>query len=112
MNMKAIIAAAALVALAPAAYANCVGSDSFYTCYDTGSGNSYTVNRFGNTTMMTGNNTRTGSMWSETTNRFGNNAYTSGQASNGNSWSRTTTPYGTFGTDSRGNAFSNFGFGN
>lgn len=85
--------------------AGCYGTKSNYTCNDS-SGNSYNVQKFGNTTNVYGNNGRTGSSWSSTTNRMGNNSYTTGRAANGNSWSTTTTPYGSFGTDSNGNSWS------
>jgi hypothetical protein len=85
--------------------AACYGTNSYYNCNDS-SGNSYSVQKYGNTTTVTGNNARTGSSWSQTTNRYGGNSYTTGRASNGNSWSTTTTPYGSYGTDSRGRSWS------
>jgi hypothetical protein len=42
------------------ASAGCIGSGSFQTCNDN-SGNSYTINRFGNSTTMNGYNAQTGS---------------------------------------------------
>lgn len=110
MKLKAVaLAVFAAVSFSSVAHATCVGSSTFYTCFDSQSGNSYSVNRFGGTTIMNGTNSRTGSTWSQTTNSFGGNSYTTGRASNGSSWNMTTTPYGSYGTDSRGNSFSNWG---
>jgi len=44
--------------------AECIGSGSFQTCNDD-SGNSYTINRYGNSTTMNGYNAQTGSSWSQ-----------------------------------------------
>jgi hypothetical protein len=44
--------------------AGCIGSGSFQTCNDD-SGNSYTINRYGNSTTMNGYNAQTGSSWSQ-----------------------------------------------
>ncbi len=102
--------AAALFALAASsAWASCVGTDAFRTCYDN-SGNSYQVNRMGNTTMMQGYNAQTGSNWSQTSQQVGNSTFTNGTAANGQSWNSTTMNMGngntmTYGTDSRGNSF-------
>ena len=112
MTFKTIFTAAVLALALPVmpASAACFGSGAFKTCSDS-SGNNYTVNKFGNTTTVTGSNARTGSNWNQTTTTFGSNSYTNG-TTNGRSWNQTTTPYGSFGTDSRGNSFSNFGYGN
>ncbi len=99
--------AIALVFGASQSMAECFGSDSFQTCYD-GSGNSYTVNRYGNTTSTNGYNAQTGSTWSQQSHTYGNITQHNG-ASNGNSWNMTQTQNGfgqTFsGTDSGGNSF-------
>ena len=89
------------------ATAACYGSSSYYTCNDS-SGNSYSVQKYGNSTFMQGRNSRTGSSWSQNTQRYGGNSYTTGRSSNGNSWSSTTTPYGSYGRDSRGNSWSRY----
>ena len=44
------------------ASAACYGTDTFQNCDDS-SGNGYTINRFGDTTIMTGGNAQTGSSW-------------------------------------------------
>ena len=85
--------------------AGCYGTSSVYTCNDN-SGNTYNVTKFGNTSTVYGSNSRTGSRWSSTTNKIGNSTYTTGRDKRGNSWSTTTTPYGSFGRDSRGNSWS------
>lgn len=107
--MRVILLAAVALLNAGVASAQCVGTDSFYTCSDS-SGNSYTVNRMGNTTMMNGYNSRTGSTWSQDSTTFGGTTLHSGRAANGNSWNMTEQTFGgtTFynGTDSRGNSFS------
>lgn len=109
--MKAIIAATVFLAATTTltAQAACVGSGSFYTCNDS-SGNSYNVNRYGNTTQVYGSNANTGSTWSQNSTTMGNTTFHNGTAANGNSWSGTTQSYGGItthqGIDSRGNTYS------
>lgn len=105
-----LIAAFVLTFIAFNASANCTGYGAYRTCYDAQSGNSYTVNRYGNTTRMNGYNSNTGSTWNSTTNRYGNSSNTQGYDSNGNSWNSNTYDYGngnstTYGTDSSGKSF-------
>lgn len=92
-------------------FANCTGSGSIKTCYDTQTGNSYTVSEFGNSTYVTGTNLRTGHTWSQTSNHIGNTTYTNGLDANGRPWNSTTTHIGNTvyqnGVDSDGNSFSN-----
>jgi len=57
--------------------AACYGSSTFENCYD-GSGNTYTVNRFGDTTQMNGFNAQTGSQWSQTSQTYGTMTYHTG----------------------------------
>lgn len=107
--MKKHIAIAAILAAASvSAWANCYGSGSFYTCNDS-SGNSYNVNRYGNTTQVYGSNANTGSTWNQTSQTIGNTTYERGTAANGNSWNGTTSTYGGVtthsGTDSNGNSY-------
>lgn len=106
---RLIILAGILLGTASAANANCFGSGSFYTCSDS-SGNSYTVNKSGNSTTVNGYNAETGSSWNQNTYRSGNTSSTYGTAADGSSWSSQTyrTPGGstTYGTDSKGNSFS------
>lgn len=102
---------AAIAALAfsgsAAAQSNCVGSDSYQTCYDLSTGNSYDIQRYGNTTSMQGHNYGTGSSWSQDSQTIGNTTYHNGRSADGNSWNGTSTRIGgtTYhnGTDSRGN---------
>ena len=109
-RFKHAVAALALsIAVISTAEAACIGSGNFQTCNDN-AGNSYTVNRFGNTTMMNGFNAQTGSTWSQNSNRFGNTVIHNGET-NGNPWSMTQQNLGggfqTFnGIDSRGRSFS------
>ena len=90
------------------AQAGCVGTNAFSTCNDA-SGNNYTVNRFGGTTIMNGNNANTGSQWSQNSNTFGNTTTTNGQT-NGQPWNMTRQSFGGTtmynGTNSAGQSFS------
>lgn len=91
-------------------WAGCYGSDSYQTC-DDDSGNHYSVQRYGDTTTVHGNNYNTGSSWDQTSTRSGNQTYTNGHDADGNPWHSTTTDYGNGnysvqGTDSQGNYFS------
>jgi hypothetical protein len=107
--MRIIHVAVVLALSTSSAWANCVGSGNFRSCYDN-SGNSYSVQRFGNNTIVNGHNGRTGSSWSQNSIDLGNSTYTTGRAANGNSWSMNQFRAGsnTFysGTDSRGRSFS------
>jgi hypothetical protein len=106
--MKRIILLAALLGATLTANASCFGSGSMQTCTDS-SGNSYNVQRYGNTTSVQGYNANTGSTWSQTSNTYGNTTSTYGSAANGNTWNSTTysTPGMTqqYGTDSNGRSF-------
>jgi len=100
--------AASLAILCGSASAACFGTAALETCTDQ-NGNNYTVNRFGNTTMMQGSNMDTGSTWSQSSNTFGNTTVTNGMT-NGRSWNETQTQFGNgfgsaSGTNSRGEAF-------
>jgi hypothetical protein len=109
--MKGLLSAAAitLLLLSTTANAICTGSGSFKTCTDN-QGNSYTIQKFGNQTYMTGNNSRTGSSWSSNSTTIGNTTFQQGRSADGDSWNQTiqnigNTQYRT-GTDSNGNSFS------
>jgi hypothetical protein len=78
--------AAVTLAITPSA-ATCFGSGAFQTCNDN-SGNSYTVQRYGNQTNMSGFNAQTGSTWSQHSMTLGNTTYHNG-ITNGNSWNMT-----------------------
>ncbi len=108
MKITAQIRAAALIVGLTlglsSAQASCVGSSTFYTCNDN-SGNSYTVQKNGGTTMMNGYNANTGSNWSQNSYSNGSTTNVYGSSSNGSSWNQTITPSGTYGTDSQGNSF-------
>ncbi len=93
-------------------FAQCIGSDYLSSCNDN-SGNSYTVQRIGNSTYMNGSNARTGSNWSQQSQQIGNSTYTTGRASDGNTWNSTTTNYGNgnysiSGSDASGNSFNKY----
>lgn len=106
MKKLAFLTAAAL---SFGAQAQCFGTGSFRTCMDA-SGNSYTIQQFGNTTMMQGYNANTGSSWNQNSLNLGNTTIHNGTASNGQMWNGTTTNLGTMqihqGIDSNGNPYS------
>lgn len=92
------------------AQANCYGSGTFRSCYDN-SGNSYTVQKFGNQTVVNGYNSNTGSSWSQNSSTYGNTTYQNGTSSTGGSWNQTIQNFGNgstyrYGSDSQGNSFS------
>lgn len=97
----------ALLLLGTQSFAGCIGTESFQTCTDN-SGNSYTVNRLGDSTYTDGYNAQTGSSWSQQSHTYGNTTQHTG-VTNGNSWNMTQTQNGygqTFsGTDSQGQSF-------
>lgn len=98
------------VAASGAAQANCFGGPNMQTCTDQ-SGNSYTVNRMGNTTTVNGYNAQAGTSWNETANTYGNTTQINGTAASGQQWNETIQNYGNgnrsmYGTDSRGNSFN------
>ncbi len=86
--MKIAVATLALSLITAPAYAMCVGTSTFQSCSDD-SGNNYSVTRMGNTTMMQGNNYRTGSNWNQTSTTMGRTTFHNGTDSNGDSWSTT-----------------------
>lgn len=90
--------------------AACYGSGNFKSCYDN-SGNSYTVQKFGNQTVTNGYNSSTGSSWSQNSSTYGNTTYQNGTSSTGGSWNQTIQDFGNgstyrSGSDSQGNSFS------
>lgn len=92
-----------------AAFAQCIGSDSYQTCTDQ-SGNTYNVSRSGNQTTVNGT-AANGNTWNQTSTKMGNQTYTNGMAVDGSTWNSTTTSYGNgnysvSGTDSDGNYFN------
>jgi len=97
--MKKVFTIATLVGLLTLgvslpASAGCYGSSSVYNCYDYQSGNSYSVQKYGNSTYMQGYNAGTGSSWSQNSNSFGNTTFHNGTDSRGNSWSTTCQSIG------------------
>jgi hypothetical protein len=82
--------AAAMMSILPvnAANAACYGTDTLQNC-DGSSGNSYTINRFGDTTIMTGGTAQTGSSWSQNSTTLGDTTFHNDRASSGNSWNST-----------------------
>jgi hypothetical protein len=108
MKKHALSFLALLLVAGPVA-ANCFGTATLKTCTDD-SGNTYTVQRLGNTTFVDGYNAQTGSQWSQNTQRVGNISYTTGNDADGNSWSQTTQRLGNttyqYGYDSDGNSFN------
>src|SRR5262249_22755240 len=108
-TMRTFVIAATMLLGASVADAACIGTDSFSTCTDA-SGNSYTVNRFGNQTIMNGYSASTGSTWSQQTTTLGNMTMHNGMT-NGSPWHETEMNFGNghrsiYGTDSDGESFS------
>ena len=108
--MKTLFLAAALLAASFSSHADCFGTDIYRTCYDSRSGNSYTVNQIGNTTYVNGHNGRTGSDWSQTSQTVGNTTYHNGISADGRSWNGTSQRVGNTiydsGVNSRGEYYS------
>lgn len=108
---KSWLALIVFLSTQPAFADNCVGSANLYTCTDS-SGNSYSVNKIGNSTYMNGSNARTGKQWSQNSSTFGNQTYMNGRNSEGKTWNQNITNFGSgtsySGTDSDGNSFNKF----
>lgn len=104
--MKTLSIIAGLLLTTSQAHAVCVGSGAFKSCFDPGTGNSYQVQQFGNTTQLRGANPN-GSTWSQQSNRFGNTVQHNGVDSSGRTWSITDHQIGGTrlinGTDGAGN---------
>ena len=83
MNLLKFVFAAFLSLNISIAAANCVGTANSYNCYDGRSGNSYNVQKYGNSTYMQGYNAGTGSTWSQQSNNYGNCTYMKGTSSRG-----------------------------
>lgn len=107
--MKKLSALILALGLSSTAHAACFGSPGFQTCTDN-SGNSYNVQRFGGSTYMQGNNSRTGSRWSQNSQTFGNTTNVQGRDSSGRSWNNTiqTSPgmVRQYGRDASGRSFN------
>lgn len=84
--MKTLLALVIVAAFASPAFAGCTGTGSYRTCYDAQSGNTYQIQKYGNTTTMNGYNSRTGSHWTQNSYTYGNNTLNSGVDADGNSW--------------------------
>ena len=112
--MKKVFLAAALALMvgSTGAWAQCYGTGNFKTCNDVQTGNSYTVQKYGNQTNVTGYNSRTGSSWQQQSQKIGNTTYQNGTSADGNTWNQTirSSSYGTTysGTDSDGNYFHKY----
>ena len=52
-------------------------------------GTGYTINRFGDTSMMTGGNAQAGGSWPQNPTTFGDTTFHNDRASSGNSWNAT-----------------------
>jgi hypothetical protein len=107
--MRFLLSAAALVCITAQAQVQCVGSGAFRTCTDLQNGNTYNVQKFGNTTTMQGSNPN-GSQWSQTSQSIGNMNITNGTAANGQRWNETQINMGggmvtRYGTDANGRPF-------
>jgi hypothetical protein len=107
--MKMIVGVVVLTLVASAASAGCYGTGAFRQCFDD-SGNSYSINKLGNTTTLNGYNAQTGSTWSQRSTTLGNTTTHNGYSSDGGNWTMTQRSIGgntyTSGVDSDGNYFS------
>lgn len=96
-----------LAATAMAAHATCYGSGSYQNCTDA-EGNSYQVQRYGNTTQVQGQASN-GNTWSQTSQTYGNTTQVQGQDASGRSWNETIQRNGNqstiSGTDAQGRSF-------
>jgi hypothetical protein len=88
--MRRVGFAAAIVTIfaVNVASAACYGTDTFQNCDDS-SGNGYTINRFGDTTIMTGGDAQTEGSWAQNSITFGDTTFHNDRASSGNSWNAT-----------------------
>jgi len=102
MRLSSVFNVPAFLLIASAAHAACVGMPAFQTCNDA-AGNSYTVNRLGNTTMMQGSSALTGSQWSQQSTTFGNTTMHNG-VTNGQPWHMQEQTFGGMTTYSGVNA--------
>lgn len=91
--MKKFALALYVALLAPIASADCVGTGIYRTCTDN-SGNTYDVQRIGNTTFMNGSNPQTNSTWNQTSQTIGNTTFHDGTDANGRTWQGTTQTIG------------------
>ncbi len=103
MNVKSLALTAFLALGATSVQANCYGTSNFYSCNDS-NGNSYSVQKYGNSTYMQGYNSSTGSNWNQNSHTYGNTTQIYGNT-NGRGWSETITPNAVYGTDSHGRSF-------
>lgn len=110
--MKKIILVTSMLLLSISIYAadNCLGTENMYTCTNYQTGNSYSVNKFGGNTQVTGHNNQTGANWSQNTQTIGNQSYTTGRDKDGNTWRHNTNQIGNTqyynGNDSQGNNYN------
>ena len=103
MRRVSFAAAIAAICVVNVANAACYGTDTFQNC-DDNSGNSYTINRFGDTTMMIGGNAQIGSSGSQNLTTLGDTSFHNDRASSGNSWNSTPQRLGDSRHDRQGSS--------
>lgn len=86
--------AVVLLAFSVSAAAECVTSGGTTYCYDYNSGNSYSTTDYGASSITSGYNVNTGTVWGSDTFRSGNTSQTMGSSSNGNMWNSYTDSSG------------------
>ena len=88
--MRRVGFAAAIVTIfaVNVASAACYGTVTFQNCDDS-SGNGYTINHFGDTTIMTGGDAQTGGSWAQNPITFEDTTFHNDRASSDNSWNAT-----------------------
>ncbi|GEK49172.1 hypothetical protein HPA02_34550 [Bisbaumannia pacifica] len=89
-KLIASLLATTALGLASQVAANCNTIGSTTSCYDSQSGNRYSIQQYGNQTHMRGSNSRTGSRWSQDSSTYGNTTHHRGRDANGNTWRSTT----------------------
>jgi hypothetical protein len=89
LSLCVVVAACA----APAAFAQCSGSLSFQNCVDE-SGNNYTVQRYGNTAPIDGEDANADFTANHIAHTNGSTTFVSGMAADGSTWNETITDFG------------------
>jgi len=88
--MKKILVFTFTLLVSGFANANCYGTGAYRTCTDASTGNTYNVQRYGNSTNVQGFNSQTGSQWTQNSQTLGNTTHIQGNT-NGSTWNQTIT---------------------
>lgn len=100
------------IAFTAAVSAQCTTVGDTTYCYDYDSGNSYSTTDYGTSSVTSGYNSNTGTVWGSNTFRSGNTSQTLGSSSKGAYWNSSTYDLGdtsqTLGSSSNGNTWNSF----